>query len=97
MLIGPVFVLKVCNRCWFVGRLVDGTLYVLCILLGFCRLSWKLLALVLIVLGFVVATVTVLFRVQADVVLCGIVQCVAVVFFAGYIDTAPVRAGDAVA
>lgn len=96
-LIGPVLALKARNRRLFAGRLVDGTLHVLRILLGPRRLSWKLLALALIALGFAAATVTAPFRVQADAVLRGTVQRAAVAPFAGYIDAAPARAGDTVA
>jgi biotin carboxyl carrier protein len=96
-LIGPVLALKARNRRWVNGRLVDGTGLVFGALLGPRRLSWKLLALALIALGFAAATVSGPFRVQADAVLRGTVQRAAVAPFAGYIDQAPARAGDAVA
>ncbi len=95
-LIGPVLELKRRSRRWIGGRLVDGTVFVLGVLLGPRRLSWKLLALVVIALAFAAATVTAPFRVQADAVLRGAVQRAAVAPFAGYVDAAPLRAGDSV-
>jgi RND family efflux transporter MFP subunit len=95
-LIGPVLELKRRNRRWFGGRLVDGTVHVLGVLLGPRRLSWKLLALVLIGLGVAAATVTGPFRIQADAVLQGAQKRVASAPFAGYIAEAPYRAGDTV-
>ncbi len=96
-LVGPVLELKRRNRRWVAGRILDGTLHVLGILLGPRRLSWKLLALALIGLGVAAATVKAPFRVQAEAVLRGEVQRAAVAPFAGYIDAAPLRAGDPVA
>jgi multidrug resistance efflux pump len=96
-LVGPVLELKRRNRRWVGGRMLDGTLHVLAILLGPRRLSWKLLALALIGLTVAAATVTGPFSVQAEAVLRGEVQRAAVAPFAGYIAAAPLRAGDAVA
>ncbi len=96
-LTGPVLVLKARNRRWFAGRLVDGTLHVLGILLGPRRLGWKLLAVAIIALVVAGATVAAPFRVQAEAVLRGAVQRAAVAPFAGYVDQAPARAGDTVA
>jgi RND family efflux transporter MFP subunit len=96
-LIGPVLELKRRNRRWLGGRLWDGTVHVLGVLLGPRRLSWKLLAVMLIALGLAAATVTGPFRVQADAVLRGAEQRAAVAPFAGFVAEAPVRAGDRVA
>jgi len=96
-LIGPVLALKARTRRWFAGRLVDGTGHVLGILLGPRRLGWKLLAVAVLALVVAAATVTAPFRVQASAVLRGAVQRAAVAPFAGYVDQAPARAGDAVA
>src|SRR5690606_11289021 len=95
-LIGPVLELKRRNRRWFGGRLVDGTLHVLGVLLGPRRIGWKLLALVLAGLVIAAATVRGPFRVQADAVLRGAEQRAAVAPFAGFIAEAPLRAGDRV-
>lgn len=95
-LIGPVLELKRRNRRWVGGRILDGTMHVLGILLGPRRLSWKLLAVALIGLAVAAATVTGPFRVQAEAVMRGAVQRAAVAPFAGYIDAAPLRAGDRV-
>ena len=96
-LIGPVLDLKRRNRRWVGGRILDGAVFVLGVLLGPRRLSWKLLAVALIALGVAAATVTGPFRVQAEAALRGAVQRAAVAPFAGYIDAAPLRAGDTVA
>ena len=96
-LIGPVLELKRRNRRWVGGRILDGTAFVLGVLLGPRRLSWKLLALALLALGVAAATVPGTFRVQAEATLRGTVQRAAVAPFAGYIDAAPLRAGDTVA
>ncbi|MBS0122653.1 efflux RND transporter periplasmic adaptor subunit [Thetidibacter halocola] len=95
-LVGPALELKRRNRRWIGGRLVDGTLHVLGILLGPRRLSWKLLALVLAGLVAGALTVTGPFRVQADAVLRGEINRAVVAPFAGFIAEAPLRAGDTV-
>ena len=95
-LVGPVLELKRRTRRWVGGRILDGLTHVLTILLGPRRLSWKLLALALIALGIAAATVQAPFRVQAEAALKGTVQRAAVAPFAGYIDAAPLRAGDRV-
>ena len=95
-LVGPVLELKRRNRRWVGGVIIDGTMHVLGILLGPRRLSWKLLALALIALGVAAATVKAPFRVQAEAALKGTVQRAAVAPFSGYIDAAPLRAGDVV-
>lgn len=95
-LIGPVLELKRRNRRWIGGRLVDGVVHVLGVLLGPRRLSWKLLAVALIALGVAAATVRGPFRVQADAVVQGAQKRAASAPFAGYIAEAPLRAGDVV-
>lgn len=95
-LLGPVMEVKRRNRRWFGGRIVDGTLHGLGVLLGPRRLSWKLLALALMALTVAAATITGPFRLKADAVLRGEVQRAAVAPFAGYIRTGPLRAGDRV-
>ncbi|MEY8840111.1 efflux RND transporter periplasmic adaptor subunit, partial [Cribrihabitans sp. XS_ASV171] len=95
-LIGPMLALKARNARWFGGRIVDGILHVLDVLLGPRHLSWKLLAIVLAVLAFAAATVHGPFRVQADAVLRGQEMRAVVAPFAGFIDEAPLRAGDVV-
>lgn len=95
-LIGPVLEMKQRNRRWFGGRLVDGLLHVLGVLLGPRHLSWKLLAVALIALGVAAATVTGPFRVQADAVLRGQEMRAVVAPFPGFIAEAPLRAGDKV-
>lgn len=95
-LVGPVMELKRRSRRWLGGRLVDGTMHVLGILLGRRRLSWKLLALVLAGLLVAGATVRGPFRVQAEAVLRGEVQRAAVAPFAGFVAAGPLRAGDVV-
>lgn len=96
-LIGPVLELKRRNRRVLAGRMLDGTIHVLGILLGPRRLSWKLLAVALIGLGIAAATVRMPFDVQGEAVLRGEIQRAAVVPFAGYIASAEHRAGDVVA
>nr|WP_242512031.1 HlyD family efflux transporter periplasmic adaptor subunit [Rhodobaculum claviforme] len=96
-LVGPVLELKRRTRRWVGGRIIDGTAHVLGVLLGPRRLSWKLLALALIALAVAAATVRAPFRVQAEAALQGTVQRAAVAPFAGYVDAAPLRAGDVVA
>lgn len=96
-LIGPVLEMKQRNRRWFGGRLVDGGLYILGVLLGPRHLSWKLLAIGLIALGIAAATVKGPFRVQADAVLRGQEMRAIVAPFPGFIAEAPLRAGDRVA
>lgn len=95
-LIGPVMELKRRNRRWIGGRLRDGVVHVLGVLLGARRLSWKLLALAVLALGVAGATVRGPFRLQADAVLRGAVQRAAVAPFAGFIATGSLRAGDTV-
>jgi multidrug efflux pump subunit AcrA (membrane-fusion protein) len=95
-LIGPVLDLKRRNRRWLGGRLMDGTVHVLGVLLGPRRLSWKLLGVGLVALAVAAATVRGPFRVQADAVLRGAEQRAAVAPFAGYIAEARLRAGDVV-
>ena len=95
--VGPILELKRRNRRWLAGRLLDGTVHVLGVLLGPRRLSWKLLAVSLIALAVAAATVTGPFRVQAEAVLRGETQRAAVAPFAGYVEAAPLRAGDRVA
>lgn len=96
-LLGPVMELKRQGRRWIGGRLADGTLHVLRVLLGKRRLSWKLLAIALAALALAAATVHGPFRLQADAVLRGDVQRAAVAPFAGYIAEGRLRAGDRVA
>lgn len=96
-LIGPVLELKRRNRRWIGGRLVDTLGHALGVVLGPRRLSWKLLALTLVALSVAAATVTHDFRISADAVLRGTVQRAVVAPFAGFIDSAPLRAGDQVA
>ncbi len=95
-LIGPVLELKRRNRRWFGGRLVDGMLHVLGILLGPRHLSWKLLALCLAGLAVAGARVQSPFRIQAEAVLRGEINRAVVAPFAGFIAEAPLRAGDTV-
>jgi len=96
-LTGPVLELKRRNRRWLGGRIVDGTVFVLGVVLGPRRLGWKLLAVSLVALAVAAATVTAPFRLQAEAVLRGETQRAAVAPFAGYVDAAPRRAGDRVA
>lgn len=95
-LLGPVMEQKRLARRWVGGRLADGALHVLGVLLGRRRLSWKLLALAVIALAVAAATVHQPFRLQADAVLRGEEQRAAVAPFAGYIATGALRAGDRV-
>jgi len=95
-LIGPMLEMKRRNRRWIGGKIWDGFLHGLGIVLGPRRLSWKLLAVVLIGLAVAGATVKAPFRIQADAILRGDVQRAAVAPFNGFIDTAFVRAGDVV-
>lgn len=95
-LIGPVMELKRRNRRWFGGRLIDGTVHVLGILLGARHLSWKLLALALALMGVAAATVQGPFRLQAEAVLRGAEQRAVVAPFAGFIAAGGLRAGDTV-
>ncbi|MFC3616291.1 efflux RND transporter periplasmic adaptor subunit [Lutimaribacter marinistellae] len=96
-LVGPMLALKAHNARWFGGRIVDGVLHVLDVVLGPRHLSWKLLTIVLALLVFAAATVKGPFRVQADAVLRGQEMRAVVAPFAGFIDDAPLRAGDMVA
>lgn len=96
-LLGPLIEARRRAQRWFGGRLVDGAVHVLGVLLGPRRLSWKLLALGLAGLAVAAATVQGPFRLQAEAALRGSLQRAAVAPFAGYIAEAPVRAGDRVA
>lgn len=95
-LLGPMLEMKRLNRRWIGGRLMDGTLHVLGVVLGPRRLSWKLLAIGLVALAVAAATVRGPFRVQADAVLRADLNRAAVAPFAGYVAAANVRAGDRV-
>jgi multidrug resistance efflux pump len=95
-LVGPVLALKARNRRWVGGRIVDGIAHALGVLLGPQRLSWKLLAIVLLAAATALGTLDGPFRISADATLRGTVQRAAVAPFQGFIDTAPVRAGDLV-
>jgi RND family efflux transporter MFP subunit len=95
-LIGPVLELKRRNRRWFGGRLVDGVLHGLAVILGPRHLSWKLLALVLVALTAAATQVQTPFRIQADAVLRGEISRAVAAPFAGFIAEAPLRAGDRV-
>ena len=95
-LIGPMLEMKRRNRRWIGGRIWDGLLHGLGVVLGPRRLSWKLLAVALIGLGVAAATVTAPFRIQAEAVLRGTVQRAAVAPYNGFIGEALVRAGDIV-
>lgn len=95
-LLGPFMEQKRLNGRWLGGRLVDGLLHALGVLLGPARLSWKLLGLGLLLLLVAAATVRAPFRIQADAVLRGSVQRAVVAPFSGYVAEAPLRAGDRV-
>ena len=95
-LVGPMLELKRQNRRWVGGRIVDTVGHAAGVVLGPRRLSWKLLAVVLIGLGVAAATVQGPFRVTADAVLRGTVVRAAVAPFNGFIESARVRAGDVV-
>lgn len=95
-LLGPVLEMKRRNHRWIGGKLWDGLVDGLGVLLGPRRLSWKLLAVALVGLAVAAALVTAPFRVQADAVLRGEVQRAAVAPFNGFLESAEVRAGDAV-
>lgn len=96
-LVGPMLEMKRRNRRWVGGKLWDGMVHGLGIVLGPRRLSWKLLVVALLALGVAAATLRAPFRIQAEAVLRGQVQRAAVAPFNGFIDTANVRAGDIVA
>jgi len=96
-LVGPVIELKRQNRRWIGGRIRDTLVHALGVLLGPCRLSWKVLALFLIGLGVAAATFQGAFRINADSVVRGTVVRAAVAPFNGFIEAASVRAGDVVA
>lgn len=96
-LIGPLLEEKRRNRRWFGGRLVDGLLHGLGVVLGPRHLSWKLLVVALAGLAVAAATVTGPFRIRADAVLRGQQMRAVVAPFQGFIDQAPLRAGDTVA
>lgn len=95
-LIGPMLELKRRNRRWVGGKLLDGLLHGLRIVFGPRRLSWKMLAMALVLLGLTAATLKAPFRIQAEAVLRGQIQRAAVAPFNGFVDTALVRAGDQV-
>lgn len=96
-LLGPVLELKRKNHRWIGGRIWDGVAHGLGVVLGPRRLSWKLLVIALVALAIAAATLRAPFRVQADAVLRGEEQRAAVAPFNGFLDAAPVRAGDRVA
>ncbi|HMO70144.1 MAG TPA: HlyD family efflux transporter periplasmic adaptor subunit, partial [Paracoccaceae bacterium] len=95
-LLGPLVEARRRGQRWIGGRLVDGFVHVLGVLLGPRRLSWKLLAVALVALAVAAATVQGPFRLQAEAALRGSLQRAAVAPFAGYVAEAPVRAGDRV-
>ena len=95
-LIGPVIEEKRANDRWIGGRIVDGTLHGLGVVLGPRRLSWKLLALTLVALLVAAVTVRGPFRIGADGTIRGEVQRAVAAPFAGFVAEAPVRAGDKV-
>lgn len=96
-LLAPALEQKRRARRWFGGRIVDAGVKAAGVILGPRRLSWKLLAVVIVAVAVAAATVRIPFRLAADATLLGEVQRAAVAPFAGYIDAGGLRAGDAVA
>lgn len=96
-LLGPILEIKRRNRRWIGGKVWDGLVQGIGIVLGPRRLSWKLLVVALVGLGIAAATVQAPFRIQADAVLRGQIQRASVAPFNGFIDDVFARAGDVVA
>ena len=95
-LIGPVLDLKRRERRWVSGRIADAIRRWSRKLFGPRHPALKLLATLLLVVLVFLLVYPVTFRVSGDAVLEGASQRVSVVPFDGFIDEAPVRAGDIV-
>jgi RND family efflux transporter MFP subunit len=95
-LIGPVLEVKRRDDRWLPRKAWDSFLHTLGLLIGPRHMAWKLGTVLLVALAAFLLFAMGDYRVSAKGMLEGAVQQAAVAPYQGYIETAPVRAGDVV-
>jgi hypothetical protein len=95
-LVGPILGLKLRSNDWIAGQLRDRTVELFRGIFGPRHPAMKLAGIVVAAAAIFVTAAKSEFRVSAKAVLEGAVQRAAVAPFDGYIETAPMRAGDIV-